>query len=129
MSQLINLARADAAFEGVPMYDTSTVTVDIPSIKVDKQANMPVWHGDELTYTVMITNLDTAIAATDVSFKDTIDPALAALILDSVSVNGDPLVIGVDFTYDETTGELEISSMEDIAPKGQSKVTFRVKKA
>lgn len=136
MPQLINTAQGDAMFGDVPMYDTSTVTVEIPSIKVDKKADMDVWRGDELTYTITVTNLDEAITATNVVVTDTIDPALAKLILDSVMIDGTPLDINNnDFTYDEATGELVIPSPTGTytipgIPPGQSRViTFRVTKA
>jgi|GEM_PF-5249266 len=129
MPQLTNLARTDATFNDVTIYDISTVIVEIPSIKVETSADMDIWYGDVLTYAVMVTNLDEAIEATSVVFTDTIDPSLATLITDSVYVDGRNLVIDVDYTYNATTGELQITPMPNIAPKGHSEISFRVKKA
>lgn len=129
MPQLINLARTNARFGTVDTFDTSTVTVEIPSIKVDKEADMTIWRGDVLTYTITITNIDGTIPATNIVFQDTIDPALAELIVDSVYVNNVQLTMGVGFTYNTTTGALEITAMPDI-PAGESyEVIFRVTKA
>lgn len=129
MPQLTNLARTDAKFNDVTTYDISTITVEVPSIKVEKSANMDIWYGDVLTYTVTITNLDESTEAKSIVFTDTIDPSLATLITNSVYVNGKQLVIDVDFTYNATTGKLEITNMSNIAPKGQTEVTFQVNKA
>ncbi|WP_099469839.1 isopeptide-forming domain-containing fimbrial protein [Konateibacter massiliensis] len=129
MPLLTNVGRAEAMFGAELMFDTSTAEVEIPSIKVDKVADMTVWHGDVLSYTVTVTNLDAVVIAEDVVFTDTIDPTLAKLDVDSVYVDGVQLTLGTDFTYNTTTGELEITAMPDIPVGDSYDVTFRVTKA
>ena len=62
-----------------------------------------VAENGEITYTFLIANSgNTAAEATDnLSVTDTFNPILSGI---SVSLNGTPLTLGTDYTYDETTG-------------------------
>ena len=95
------------AFGGVlDVSDSATVfTMNEPNLSITKALSPLVVAGDgALTYTFEIQNTgNTAAVATDnVVVTDTFDPILS---ITSVTLNGTPLIEGVDYTYNEATGE------------------------
>ena len=58
----------------------------------------------EVTYTFIVQNYGNidAVATDDIIISDTFNPALSSI---TVTLNGDTLTEGADYTYDETTGE------------------------
>lgn len=88
-----------------PITATETVTVvDEASLSITKSLSpTTVPENGEITYTLLIENYgNTAATATDnVSITDTFDPILSDI---TVTLDGDTLVAGTDYTYDETTG-------------------------
>lgn len=101
---------------------TNTVTVDSPAITavtaeesvavtnaaqlsiVKSVTPIPVAENGELTYTFQLMNSgNTAVVDTEnAAITDTFDPVLTDI---SVTLDGVALVEGVDYTYDEATGE------------------------
>ena len=130
MPKLINNAEVLAVFDGTPVTDRSTAEVEIPGIQIDKTANMYIWVGDVLTYTIRIKNIDEDANAAQIVFTDTIAVDFAKLVLSSVTVDGIPITVGAGFTYDSATGRLRITAIDDI-PAGSGEVrtiTFQVAK-
>ena len=60
--------------------------------------------GEQLTYTFTIRNFgnEDAVATDNLAVRDTFDPILSDIV---VTLNGNPLTAGVDYTYNEATGE------------------------
>lgn len=101
---------------------TNTVTVDSPTVTavtaeesvavtnaaqlsiVKSVSPIPVPENGELTYTFQLLNSgNTAVLDTEnATVTDTFDPVLTDI---SVTLDGTALVEGVDYTYDEQTGE------------------------
>ena len=130
MPKLINIAEVLAVFDRTPVTDRSTVEVEIPGIQIDKTANMHIWAGDVLTYTIRIKNLNKDVTATQIVLMDTIAVDFAKLVLTSITVDCIPITAGAGFTYDSCTGRLRITAIDDI-PAGSGEVriiTFQVAK-
>ncbi len=80
-------------------------TRDEPLLSIAKAVNpLTLTCGDEVTYTFIIQNTgNTAVVATDnLSVSDTFNPILTGI---TVSLNGELLNEGTEYTYDEQTGE------------------------
>lgn len=88
-----------------PITATETVTVvDEAALSITKSLSpTTVPENGEITYTLLIENYgNTAATATDnVSITDTFDPILSDI---TVTLDGEALVAGTDYTYDEATG-------------------------
>lgn len=89
-----------------PVQATETVeTRDEPLLSITKAINpATVTDNGELTYTLTIQNTgNTAAVATDnIVVADEFDPILENIV---VTLNGELLTEGTDYTYNETTGE------------------------
>lgn len=75
-----------------------------------------------IQYTITITN-GAQNAFETPTITDILDPTLIKLVKDSVEVDGKK----VEYTYDETTGELKIV-LDTIATETNSVITFQVQK-
>lgn len=128
MPQLINTARGDATYGALQLFDTSRVSVEIPSLRVYKSADMERWIGDELTYIIIIKNIEETggQTATAVKLTDNIDLKYATLVDGSVEVNGTPLDPS-KYTFDTVTGLLTIP-LNELAPQEEVDISFRVEK-
>lgn len=88
------------------LTDSETVTTaDEPLLTISKSLSpTEVVENGELTYTFVIQNLGNteAVATDNVVVTDTFDPALT---ITSVELDGVPLTLGTDYTYNEATGE------------------------
>lgn len=105
-STITNTATASGANLSAPISDSATVTVsNEASLSISKSLSPTVVAENEpLTYTFVIQNSgNTAAVATDnVALSDTFDPILSNI---SVTLDGVALTEGIDYTYNETTGE------------------------
>ena len=86
--------------------DSATVsTLNEPNLSITKSLDPLVVGADgAITYTFDIQNTGNtaAVATDDVVVTDVFDPVLD---ITSVTLNGTPLTLGEDYTYDEATGE------------------------
>ena len=86
---------------------SATATVDVaeaPELTIAKAVCPAIINdNDSVTYTIIVQNLgNTPIVATDdVVISDTFNPALTGI---AVTLNGAPLTVNVDYTYDEASG-------------------------
>lgn len=72
---------------GNSQSNTVTTTVNVTNLSIVKSANVTdVEVGDELIYTIVITN-NGNIDATNINFQDTLNPALS-FVTGSVTING-----------------------------------------
>ena len=106
---------------------TASVSAEIVDLAVTKTASPLVWVGGELTYTVNITNNDTALPMTNLVLTDTINTTLTTFVAGSVTINGTAAETTA-VTYAAATGLLTVT-LPNIAANGTSAVTFRVTKA
>lgn len=88
-----------------PVAATETVSPDaVPVLGISKSVSpTSVAENGQITYTFIIQNQGNteAIATDNVVITDTFDPILSDL---AVAVNGTPLVLTTDYTYDTATG-------------------------
>ena len=56
---------------------------------------------------------------------DTIDPALATLVANSVTINGQPATSPDDYTFDAGTGLLTVF-LDDVNPETSTIIVFKV---
>ncbi len=105
-STITNEAEISGGGLSSPITVTETITAaEGASLTISKSISPDtVVENGQLTYTFVIQNTgNTAAVATDnLIVRDTFDPILNPI---TVTLNGDTLVEGVDYTYDETTGE------------------------
>ena len=98
--------RADGCPAPFSLTATATITPALaPDLTISKSLNpTSVQESGQITYTFVIANYgNTAADAGDnVAVTDTFDPVLAGL---SASLDGTPLALGTDYTYNTTTGE------------------------
>ncbi len=103
---ITNTASVDGGGLGTPIEDFETVTVvDEADLSITKALEPAVVaENGRLTYTFVISNSGNteASAADDLVLTDTFNPILENI---TVTLDGDVLVEGVDYTYDEATGE------------------------
>lgn len=129
MAQLINEGWLTALYDGMELEAESHVTVEMPAVTLIKKADQDTWIGDELMYTIIahnVENVDTGKPATTVVFTDTINPKLATLVDDSMTIGGVPMP-KADYDFVLSTGELTVR-LPDIDPDVVLTITFRVKK-
>ena len=94
----------------------------IAGLTILKTADKQNWASGNLQYTITITN-GAKNAFETPTITDILDPTLIKLVKDSVEVDGKK----VEYTYDETTGELKIV-LDTIATETNSVITFQVQK-
>ena len=99
------------------LTDSETVTTaDEPLLTISKSLSpTEVVENGELTYTFVIQNLGNteAVATDNVVVTDTFDPALT---ITSVELDGVPLTLGTDYTYNAATGEFATTIGAIIVP-------------
>ena len=106
-----NTASASGAGLTEPIEAVETITViDETALSISKAlcpASVP--ENGEITYTFVISNRgNTAAVATDnLAVTDTFNPPLSDI---TVTLNGEALVAGTDYTYDETTGVFQTTA-------------------
>ena len=105
-SEILNTAALTGVGIGEPVEDTATVTARNEVSLTIAKAICPAVVNDDgtLTYTFIIQNTgNTAVVATDgVIVQDTFNPILNPI---TVTYNGTTWTEGVEYTYDETTGD------------------------
>lgn len=105
-SSITNTATLDGCQAGATISDTATISVsDEPNLSIAKAVCPEVITcSGELTYTFIIQNTGNTpiVASDDLTVTDLFDPALSGI---TVTLNGTPLTLGSDYTYNETTGE------------------------
>ena len=94
----------------------------IAGLTILKTADKQNLASGNLQYTITITNGAQNTFETP-TITDILDPTLIKLVKDSVEVDGKK----VEYTYDETTGELKIV-LDTIATETNSVITFQVQK-
>lgn len=100
-------------------FSTNEVsTVIVSGISAYKSSDKPVWVNGPMTYTITVRN-DSAEDLTNVILTDMLDPAIIALVPNSVMVNG------VTAAYTYFSGVLTVN-LPLIAQGGIVTVTFRV---
>ena len=99
-----------ATVTGGGTEQTATATVpaaSVPELSIEKELSPQTVSGSEqLTYTFTIRNTGAAPAAAgdNVVLSDTFDPILSDI---TVTMNGAPLTVTTQYTYDTVTGEFE----------------------
>lgn len=135
MAQLLNRADASGTFDSVPIDASTELSVELSALSITKTADKAIWVRDNLTYTIVVRNIDTrdpddpddpGLPVTGVEVTDTIDPTIAALVAGSVMINNNPAVEGTDYTYDPVSGLLTLISLDDLAVGGSHTITFQV---
>ena len=105
-SEILNTATLAGTGIGEPVEDTATVTARNEVSLTIAKAICPAVVNDDgtLTYTFIIQNTgNTEVVATDgVIVQDTFNPILNPI---TVTYNGTTWTEGVEYTYDETTGD------------------------
>ncbi len=103
---IVNTATVSGAGISTPISVSETVTAESgPLLSVIKEISPDaVTANAPLTYTVTVTNSGNGAAETtdNISVSDVFDPVLN---ITSVTLNGVALTEGVDYTYNESTGE------------------------
>ena len=105
-AEITNVATLSGTGLAEPVTANETVSsIDAPDLSITKTlcpTNVP--ENGALTYTLTVENNgNTAAVATDnLVISDTFDPILSNV---TVLLDGTPLVAGVDYTYNTTTGE------------------------
>ena len=96
----------------------------LDDLTITKSADRQVWVTGTLTYTITITN-DTENDYETPVVTDTIDPTLATLVPDSVTINGVPATSPTDYTFDDVTGLLTVN-LPDIVAESNVVIVFEV---
>lgn len=103
---IVNTATVSGGGLPEPLVATETVsTLNAPRLTITKALSpIAVPENGTITYTFIIGNSGNtdAVATDNLSVTDTFDPILS---ISSVTLNGVPLTLGTDYTYNEATGE------------------------
>lgn len=103
---IVNTATVTGNGIPTPIIATETVTpVQDPQLRITKSLEpVPVSENGILTYRFVIENFggDAAVATDNVALSDLFDPILSGI---SVSLDGNPLAEGTQYTYSEATGQ------------------------
>lgn len=103
---VVNTATVTGAGITSPITVTETVTAQGGALLAITKEISPstVTPNAPLTYTITVTNSgnEDAVAIDDLTVRDVFDPILD---ITSVTLNGEVLTEGTDYTYNETTGE------------------------
>ena len=104
--EIVNTVTVTGDGLNAPVTATETVTADAaPDVSITKSITpTQVVDNDRVTYTFLLQNSgNEAVVATDnAAITDTFDPVLTDLV---VTFNGVAWTEGVQYTYDETTGQ------------------------
>ena len=104
-ASIVNTVTVNGGGITAPIVATETInTSNVPILTITKALSPTSVVGNgPLTYTFTISNTGNtdAIATDNVIVTDIFDPALT---IQSVTLNGEALVLGTDYTYDEATG-------------------------
>lgn len=122
--KLSNIANVTGTYDSIPTTLTSeTVITDmIVGLTIVKVADKQNWASGNLLYTITITN-SAENAFENPTITDILDPALIKLVENFVEVDDKT----VQYTYDDTTGELKIT-LDSIEKDASSIITFQVQK-
>lgn len=100
---------------GTATSNIVTTTIHVPNVTMVKEANVTdVEAGDEITYTIILTNSGN-IDATDITFTDPLDPQLT-FVTGSVTIDGTTKP-----GYDPNTG----FTIPTIVPNATTTITFK----
>ena len=126
MNELTNTATSVGTYDGLSTEMTSeaVVVLMLDDLTITKSADRQVWVTGNLTYTITITN-DTENDYETPVVTDTIDPTLATLVPDSVTINGVPATSPTDYTFDDVTGLLTVN-LPDIVSESNAVIVFEV---
>lgn len=126
MNELTNTATTVGTYDGLSTEMTSeaVVVLMLDDLTITKSADRQVWVTGNLTYTITITN-DTENDYETPVVTDTIDPTLATLVPDSVTINGVPATSPTDYTFDDVTGLLTVN-LPDIVAESDAVIVFEV---
>lgn len=122
--KLSNIANVTGTYDSIPttLISEAVITEMIAGLTILKTEDKQNWASGNLQYTITITN-GAQNAFETPTITDILDPTLIKLVKDSVEVDGKK----VEYTYDETTGELKIV-LDTIATETNSVITFQVQK-
>jgi len=125
INELTNIATSVGTYDGISteMTTEAVVTYLVDDLDITKTASRTSWATGLLTYTITINNqsLNPYVAPI---VTDTVDPALATLVLGSVRING---VVTTDYTFDVPTGILTVN-LADVAASSTTIITFDVER-
>jgi uncharacterized repeat protein (TIGR01451 family) len=126
LNELTNTATSVGTYDGLSTEMTSeaVVVLMLDDLTITKSADRQVWVTGNLTYTITITN-DTENDYETPVVTDTIDPTLATLVPDSVTINGVPATSPTDYTFDDVTGLLTVN-LPDIVAESNAVIVFEV---
>lgn len=126
LNELTNTATSVGTYDGLSTEMTSeaVVVLMLEDLTITKSADRQVWVTGNLTYTITITN-DTENDYETPVVTDTIDPTLATLVPDSVTINGVPATSPTDYTFDDVTGLLTVN-LPDIVAESNAVIVFEV---
>ena len=126
LNELTNTATSVGTYDGLSTEMTSeaVVVLMLDDLTITKSADRQVWVTGNLTYTITITN-DTENDYVTPVVTDTIDPTLATLVPDSVTINGVPATSPTDYTFDDVTGLLTVN-LPDIVAESNAVIVFEV---
>ncbi len=104
-AQITNSATISGAGVVAPITVSETITASAaPDLTITKSIEpVPVAENGTVTYTFLIQNYGPAatVATDDVTLTDLFDPILRGIV---VTLDGETLVAGTDYTYDQTSG-------------------------
>lgn len=129
LNELINVASSLGTYDGLSteMTSNSVNTQLIDDLSITKTADREAWVNGDLTYTITIENQSTTTPYVSPTVTDTIDPALATLVANSVTINGQPATSPDDYTFDAGTGLLTVF-LDDVNPETSTIIVFKVSK-
>lgn len=106
--EIVNTATVTGAGITTPITATETVTSESGALlSITKEISpSTITPNEPLTYTITVTNSgnEDVVATDDLTVRDVFDPILD---ITSVTLNGEELTEGDDYTYNEATGEFE----------------------
>ncbi len=116
-STITNTATVFGCGISTPVSATETITAGQQALLTISKSLSPtvVTENGQLTYTFIIENTGNtaAVATDDIVVSDTFDPILAPI---SVTFNGTVWTEGINYTYNETTGEFATIAGEITVP-------------
>lgn len=126
---LLNQAGAQGTYNGQSLsLSTDVVSVIMTDgLSLTMTADQAVWADGALTYTVVLSNAAGLYPYVAPVITSVLDPTLVTLVADSVELDGTPLVLDTDYTFDPVTGTLTVD-LDDVAIGNSSTLTFQVQK-